>query len=107
MDQHTHGNLPHSMSYVLDKVRASERMSFLGFDSFLLAMFDYLPNPELLDSTPVHFIPIRVVPCRMDFGCFPCCKPCRFFTMFSRLIALNLHIVDQYISQFAGAKWIL
>ena len=95
------------MSYVLDKVRASERMSFLGFDSFLLAMFDYLPSPELLNSTPVHFIPIRSVPCRMDLGCFPCCKPRRFFTLFWRLIALNLQIGDQYLSQFLGAKWAL
>ncbi len=32
-----------SLLYVLDKVRAIERPSLLGFGSFLLAMFQYLP----------------------------------------------------------------
>ena len=77
-----HGNLSHSVSYVLDEVRAIERTSFLGFGSFFLATFDYFPCPKLLDPTPIQFIPTRLVPCHTDLYCFLYYKLYRFFTVF-------------------------
>lgn len=77
-----HSNFRNSIAYVLDEVRAIERMSLLGLGSFLPAMFQYLPCLELLDTTPVHFIPTSLVPFRTYFERFPCCELCRFFTMF-------------------------
>lgn len=86
------------MPYVLEKVRAIERTSSLGFDSYLFAMFDYLPRPELLNPTPVQLIPTRLVPCRTDLSCFLCCKIRRFFTIFQYFIGPNLRVDCQQFS---------
>ena len=60
------------MPYVLDKFRAIERTSFLGFGSFLLAMLEYLPCLEFFNPTPIQFIPMWLVPCCKNFSYFAC-----------------------------------